>query len=260
MLKVTTELAGGVLTITLADPDNRNALSSGLVAELVAALDRAEADDDVRVVVLTNEGSVFCAGADLSERTGGDAAPAAADPALIFSRIMSSAKPFVGRIAGHAVAGGTGLAAAMDISIAVEDAKFGFAEVRIGAVPAIISTVCLPKMRRADAADAMLRGKRFLAPEAARLGLINRAVASEHLDQAVSDVVEDLLLGGPNALAATKQLLARVPGMEPDEATRWTGEISARAFSSEEGQEGMTAYLEKRSPSWAPPSPEDQSS
>ncbi|MBT8212003.1 MAG: hypothetical protein KJN71_02530, partial [Acidimicrobiia bacterium] len=123
-----------------------------------------------------------------------------------------------------------------------------------------ISTVCLPKMRRADAADAMLRGKRFLAPEAARLGLINRAVASEHLDQAVSDVVEDLLLGGPNALAATKQLLARVPGMEPDEATRWTGEISARAFSSEEGQEGMTAYLEKRSPSWAPPSPEDQSS
>ncbi|MBT8198758.1 MAG: enoyl-CoA hydratase [Acidimicrobiia bacterium] len=254
MPKVTTELEGGVLTITLADPDNRNALGSQLVTELVTALDRADTDDDVRVVVLTNEGHVFCAGVDLSERTSGDATPAAADPAQIFKRIMTSPKPFVGRIAGHAVAGGTGLAAAMDISIAVDDAKFGFTEVRIGAVPAIISTVCLPKMRRAEAADAMLRGKRFLAPEAARLGLINRAVAREHLDGAVGDVVEDLLLGGPNALAATKRLLARLPTMPPDEAIAWTQEVSSAAFESAEGQEGMTAYLEKRLPSWAPES------
>ena len=192
MTKVRTELTSGILTITLADPDNRNALSRGLVAELNAAMDRADTDPDVRVVVLTNDGTTFCAGADLSERSDDDR-PDADDVAPginVFERIRMSPKPWIGRIAGHAVAGGLGLAAVTDISVAIDTAKMGFSEVRIGVAPAMISVLCLPKMRPADAAAAFLRGNRFLAPEAARLGLINEAVAADDLDGAVEAIVD----------------------------------------------------------------------
>ena len=252
MAAVETDLANGVLTVTLADEDNRNALSSRLTTELTEALDDADADPEVRVVVLTNRGRVFCAGADLSERSsGGGGSPSKpVDPPRLFGRFRESPKPYVGRIAGHCVAGGMGLAAAMDISIAIEEAKFGFTEVRIGVAPAIISVVCLPKIRPADAREAFLRGNRFLAPEAARMGLINAAVPVEELDAAVDAAVADLKAGGPEAIAAAKQLMARVPGMPIDEAFRWAGELSANLFRSEEAAEGMRSYLDKRPPSW----------
>lgn len=245
-------LAGGVLTVTLADEANRNALSSQLLADLLGAIDRAEGDDAVRVIVLTNRGHIFSAGADLRERSGDDP-PGTVDMATVFGRIVHSPKPFVGRIAGHAIAGGLGLAASLDISIAAEDAKFGFTEVRLGVAPAIISVICLPKMRRADAAAAFLQGNRLEASEAAQLGLINAAVPPGELDARVADVVADLLLGGPNALAAAKQLLARVPTMEFTAALEWASDLSASLFAGAEGREGMSAYLEKRSPSWVLP-------
>jgi len=252
MAVVETDLIDGVLTVTLADEDNRNALSSRLTTELTEALDDADADPEVRVVVLTNRGRVFCAGADLSERSSGGSGSKSrpVDPTRLFGRFRESPKPYVGRIAGHCVAGGMGLAAAMDISIAIEEAKFGFTEVRIGVAPAIISVVCLPKIRPADAREAFLRGNRFLAPEAARMGLINAAVPVEELDAAVDAVVADLKAGGPEAIAAAKQLMARVPGMPIDEAFRWAGELSASLFRGEEAAEGMRAYLDKRPPSW----------
>ena len=252
MAAVETDLANGVLTVTLADEDNRNALSSRLTTELTEALDDADADPEVRVVVLTNRGRVFCAGADLSERSSGGSGSSSrpVDPTRLFGRFRESPKPYVGRIAGHCVAGGMGLAAAMDISIAIEEAKFGFTEVRIGVAPAIISVVCLPKIRPADAREAFLRGNRFLAPEAARMGLINAAVPVEELDAAVDAVVADLKAGGPEAIAAAKQLMARVPGMPIDQAFQWTGELSASLFRGEEAAEGMRAYLDKRPPSW----------
>lgn len=259
MPKVKTELANGVLTITLADPDNRNALSRQLTRELTDAMDRVDEDDNVRVAVLTNEGTVFCAGADLSERSADDRPdPAeaereqASDPLGFFGRIRRSPKPWVGRIAGHAVAGGLGLAASPDISVAVDTAKMGFSEVRIGVAPAVISVICLPKMRQADATEAFLRGNRFLAPEAARLGLINYAVPADELDAKVAEIVGDLVLGGPQALAASKQLVNDVPAMAFDEGLAWAGPFSAGLFESPEGQEGMKAYLEKRTPSWVP--------
>ena len=253
MAVVETDLIDGVLTVTLADEDNRNALSSRLTTELTEALDDADADPEVRVVVLTNRGRVFCAGADLSERSSGGSGSSSrpVDPTRLFGRFRESPKPYVGRIAGHCVAGGMGLAAAMDISIAIEEAKFGFTEVRIGVAPAIISVVCLPKIRPADAREAFLRGNRFLAPEAARMGLINAAVPVEELDAAVDAAVADLKAGGPEAIAAAKQLMARVPGMPIDEAFRWAGELSASLFRGEEAAEGMRAYLDKRPPSWA---------
>jgi methylglutaconyl-CoA hydratase len=216
----------------------------------------------VRVVVLTNRGRVFCAGADLSERSSGtpgggdDDRPAAVRrPADLFGRFARSPKPYLGRIEGHCVAGGMGLAAAMDISIAADDAKFGFTEVRVGVAPAVISVVCLPKLRAADARAAFLRGTRFTAAEAVRMGLINAAVPADRLDDEVAAAVEDLLAGGPGALAASKRLLAQVPGMDADEAFAWTGALSAELFAGDEARAGMRAYLEKRPAPWVAPVP-----
>lgn len=256
MAAVETELAGGVLTVTLADEANRNALGSTLVGELVDALDAADADPEVRVVVLTNRGTVFCAGADLSERSSGAGPSAVRNPAELFGRFARSPKPYVGRIAGHCVAGGMGLAAAMDISFAADSARFGFTEVRVGVAPAVISVVCLPKMRAADARAAFLRGGRFGAAEAARMGLITASVPADRLDAEVEAAVTDLLAGGPEAIAASKRLLAEVPGMAVDDAFRWTGELSARLFAGDEAVEGMRAFREKRPAAWVPRSPD----
>lgn len=253
---VESTVAGGVCTITLVDLDRRNALSNALVSQLNAAIDAAEDDGSVRVVVLTNRGRVFCAGADLShrseERAAGSSSIDNADAVRLFGRFGRSPKPFVGRIAGHCVAGGMGLAAALDISVAIDEVKMGFTEVRIGVAPAMISVLCLPKMRTADAADAILRGRRFPASEAAEMGLITHAVPADDLDVTVDRIVQDLLAGGPHALAASKQLLARVPGMTPDEAFEWTGQLSGSLFRSPEAAEGMAAYLEKRTAAWVP--------
>ena len=249
----------GVVTVTLADEDNRNALSRRLLAELAAALDDADADPTVRVVVLTNSGRVFCAGADLRESSApGDDNPVEARASDLFGRFRRSPKPYVGRIAGHCVAGGMGLAAAMDVSIARDDAKFGFTEVRVGVAPAMISVLCLPKMRRADAAAAFLRGNRFDAAEAARLGLINTAVPAESLDDEVEAVVTDLLAGAPSALAATKQLVDRVPEMTFDDALAWAERLSAELFAGDEAAEGMDAFLNRRTPSWVPDTGKDR--
>jgi methylglutaconyl-CoA hydratase len=252
MALVESALERGVLTVTLNDEARRNALSSDLLVELVDILDAANADDAVRVVVLTNAGSVFCAGANLSEQSSA-AGGRTVDMAAVFARFRRSPKPYVGRIAGHCVAGGMGLAAAMDISVAVDSAKFGFTEVRVGVAPAMISVLCLPKLREADARAAFLRGNRFPAAEAARIGLINAAVPAEELDAEVDAIVADLLAGGPNAIAASKRLLAEVPGMAVDEAFAWTQQFSAELFTSDEAKEGMGAYLAKRPAPWVPP-------
>jgi len=254
MSVVETELSRGVLTVTLADEERRNSLNRRLVGELTAALDAADSDASVRVIVLTNKGSVFCAGADLKEQSAGAAsgAPAGPPPSVLFSRMRHSAKPYVGRIAGHCVAGGMGLAASLDISIAVDHAKFGFTEVRIGVAPAVISVACLPKMRLADAQAAFLRGNRFSAGEAARMGLINAAVPESQLDEEVALVVADLLAGGPEAIAAAKQLTVVVPTLDEEEAYAWTSTLSASLFAGDEAREGMGAYLEKRPARWIP--------
>jgi methylglutaconyl-CoA hydratase len=193
---VESTIADGVATITLGDEERRNALSRQLLGELMVAIDELERDPEVRVAVVTNRGHVFCAGANLNERSTAPAARRNVELSELFMRIKNSPKPFVGRIAGHCVAGGVGLAAVMDVSVALESAMFGFTEVRVGVAPAMISVVCLPKMRLGDAQAAFLRGNRFDAVEAARIGLINQAVAAEELDATVTAVVNDLLAGG----------------------------------------------------------------
>ena len=251
---VETEFSGGVLTVTLADEKRRNTLGHQLVAELSATLDVADRDPTVRVVVLTNRGSVFCAGANLAERSEEASEGASVErvnPMAIFGRFRHSPKPYVGRIAGHCVAGGMGLAAALDITVAQESATFGFTEVRIGVAPAMISVVCLPKMRLADAQAAFLRGNRFPATEAARIGLITTAVPDDQLDDEVQAIVADLLAGAASAIAAAKQVTVTVPTMSEDDAFAWTADLSARMFAGDDAREGMTAFLEKRAPTWA---------
>jgi methylglutaconyl-CoA hydratase len=250
MGRVLTEEAGGLLTVTLADEANRNALSEAFVDELTAVLDRAEADPDIRVIVVTNRGPAFCAGASLGKSSPSGAK--AMNASELFRRFRRSAKPYIGRIAGHCVGGGVGLAAAMDIAVAVDSAMFGFSEVRIGVAPAIISVVCLPKMREADARAAFLRGNRFSAAEAARIGLITSAVPTGDLDAAVDAAVADLLAGGPEALAATKQLLDRVPALPIEAAFEWTTDLSTRLFASDEAKAGIASFLEKRPAPWVP--------
>ena len=248
-VRVTTER--GVMTVTLADVENRNALGAGILMGIHEALLAANADDAVRAVVITNEGNTFCAGANLKEQSGASGRGAAAigfDELL--RQIQTSPKPIVGRIAGHVVGGGNGLASALDISIAAEDVKFGFTEVRLGVVPAIISVVCLPKMRHGEAMEAFLRGNRFPARRAAELGLINRAVPAAELDAAVEEVLADLRKGGPNALGFAKRLVHEVPAMSQKDAFQWTTRLSGDLFRSEEAAAGMKAFLKKQPAPW----------
>jgi methylglutaconyl-CoA hydratase len=249
------DLSRGVATITLNRPESRNALSVELVESLGGHLDEALADPAVRAIVLTNVGNTFCAGADLKAAlagTGPAAAPTGRSFLEIFDLILDAPKPVIGRLAGHCLAGGLGLAAACDISVASDQATFGFTEVRIGVAPAVISVVCLPKLRRSDALELFLTGERISAARAAEVGLITRAVAHDDLDAAVADVVGKVVRGGPLALAAAKQLIARVPEMGRAEAFAWTGPMSTALFASEEGQEGISAFREKRDASWVP--------
>ena len=246
--------AAGVATLTMDQPHNRNALTPALLDGLADGLDTALADRAVRVVVLTHTGPAFCAGADLSAGRSTTPVPRSG-LADILARIQDAPKPVVARIAGHCVAGGVGLAAACDLSIASGTARFGFTEVRIGVAPAIIAVICLPKLRRADALDLFLGGERISAGRAAEAGLITRAVPPERLDAEVTAMIARLLAGGPEALAAAKQLVYDVPGLERSAAFTRTTELSRSLFASAEAAEGMAAFREKRPPSWAPPLP-----
>jgi methylglutaconyl-CoA hydratase len=242
----------GVATITLNRHDNRNALSIELMNSLGDNMSNAMSDDAVRVIVLTNDGNTFCAGANLRSEPTDE--PSRFGLVEILQLMMDGPKPVVGRIAGHCTGGGVGLAAACDISVARDDVVFGFTEVRIGVAPAIISVVCLPKMRRGDALELFLSGERVPAWRAADVGLINQAATD--LDTAVDEIVGKLVQGGPNALAAAKQLVSRVPTMPRDDAFAWTAKLSADLFRSDEAATGTKAFREKTAAPWVPQAPD----
>lgn len=247
-------VSSGVATITLNMAERKNSLSDQLVGSLSAMLDQAIAADDVRVIVLTNAGNTFCAGADLKSDRPGLAQTDAPVPKRsfvdVFQQMLTSPKPVVGRIDGHATGGGVGLVAACDISVMRNDAKIGFTEVRIGVAPAVISVVCLPKMSRADASELFLTGDRFTPDRAAAAGLINRSVEPDRIDEAVGEFVDMLLLGGPEAMAAAKELINRVPQMDRETAFEWTSYRSRELFQSDEAQVGIAAFRERQPAPW----------
>ena len=244
----------GVTTITLDSPANRNALSAQLLQELRAHLTESTHDDATRVIVLDHTGPVFCAGMDLKEaRSGVTDSQGTHFPALL-EQLWSSPKPVVAKLAGPARAGGIGIVAACDIAVAAESATFAFSEVRIGVVPAMISVTVLPRLDPRQAHELFLTGETFDAQRAARIGLINRAVPADRLDDEVARYTHMLALGAPGALTATKALLAerRATDMHDDFVRMLR--LSAEHFASDEGREGMRAFAEKRPPTWVPDS------
>ena len=250
------DVTAGVATITLDFPAKGNALSQSLMRELAALIRTAQNDDSVRVVVLTHTGRVFCSGMDLSEAQDAGASDMGvhAFPAILHS-LSDSPKPVVARIAGSARAGGIGLIGACDLAVCVRSATFAFTEVRLGLIPAVISATVLPWLAPRAATELFLTGAVFDGARAAEIGLVNAAVEAEDLDRATAAYVADLVKGGPIALGATKALLRRAlaPGMAANLDDLL--ESSAHFFASEEGQEGIRAFGEKRPPRWVPAEP-----
>jgi methylglutaconyl-CoA hydratase len=243
------EAAGQAATITLDSPANRNALSAALLTQLHEALAGAMSDPGIRVIVLTGSGPVFCAGADLKESRQRPAAAAALFPQIL-RLIWDSDKPVICRANGTARAGGIGLIAACDIAIAPESATFAFTEVRIGVAAAIIAVTCLRRMEPRAGYEYFLTGETFDAARAAEIGLLTRAVPDTDLDAETARYVGLLLRGAPGALAATKAILREVPGLPVADGLARMAELSASRFASQEAQEGMAAFADKRQPSW----------
>jgi methylglutaconyl-CoA hydratase len=237
----------GVRTLTIDSPHNRNALSAAVLGQLDAALRDATSDTGVRVVVLTGAGTVFCSGADLSER--GSAAPNLMPDLL--TAMVESPVPVIARVNGHARAGGLGLIAASDLAVAPAEATFAFSEVRVGVAPAMI---LVPALRVLDArflTRAVLTGERFSAHDAATGGLLTATVDDETaLDDWVAARTLALRRAAPGAVRATKQLLHSLPPQGWDDGLSVAATTSAELFAGAEAAEGMEAFLQKRPPAW----------
>lgn len=245
-----------VASLTLSRPEVRNAFNAELIAELTEAV-RA-VPENVRVIVLSGEGKAFSAGADLEWMRGmaGYSREENLSDSRGLERMMASLDatrvPVVGRIHGAAIAGATGLVACCDYAIAASSTVFAFTEVRLGLVPAVISPYVVRKVGYGFARAMMLSGERFDAQRAFDAGLIHRVVADEQLDAAVEEAVDAFLPAGPQALAKTRDLLDAVWGHTPDQVADLTVETIAAVRVSDEGQEGVASFLEKRPPRWSP--------
>lgn len=243
----------GVATITLDSPHNRNALSAQLRRELRDHLVTAAGDDAVRVIVLDHTGPVFCAGMDLKEAgSAGSSTTGVNEFPEILTRLWTSEKPVVAKLAGPARAGGVGMVAAADIAVAAAGATFAFTEVRLGLVPAVISVTVLPRLLPRAAHELFLTGEKFDAERAVAIGLLNAAVPADRLDAEVRRYTGMLALGGPTALAATKEMLRRARSADLADDFADMLELSVGFFAGAEGQEGIAAFAQKRAPSWVP--------
>jgi methylglutaconyl-CoA hydratase len=243
---------GAVTTLTMNRPEMRNAIGPSLIAQLTECF-AALAADDSRVLVLTGAGGAFSAGADVEwmrasrdlsqQQNVADANAAAA----MFSSIDSCPKPVIARVNGHALGGGAGLVACADVAIAVDTATFGFTEARLGLIPAMISPYVLRAIGPRRARELFVSGRRFGATEALEIGLVHRVVKADELDAAVASAAAEIARCGPVAIAESKRLVrdATTSLALPDLAER-----IAAVRSSPEGQEGLTAFLEKRDPAW----------
>ncbi|MBI5791437.1 MAG: enoyl-CoA hydratase/isomerase family protein [Rhodocyclales bacterium] len=255
---IVTEIDLGVGIITLNRPERHNAFDDGLIAELSDAIDRMAADPVVRVLVISSTGKSFCAGADLNwmKRAAGYSSEenlrdsrALAD---MLRRLAQCPKPTIARIQGPAYGGGVGLVACCDIAIATFDVQFSLTEVKLGIIPAVISPHVIAAIGERYARRYMLTAERFSAAEAYRIGLLHEMVADdESLDEALGEIIDALLKNGPRAIAECKQLISAV-AWKPltDEVVEDTAQRITRLRASEEGREGMSAFLEKRKPNW----------
>lgn len=251
-----TESTNAVFTITLTRPERRNAFDETLIAELTDAMNQANTAGQVRVIVLQSEGESFCAGADLNwmkkmaayTREENEADARAMQ--IMYEAIADSPKATIARVQGAAIGGGAGLVAACDIAIASQEAKFAFSEVRLGIAPAVIAPYVLRKISPGAARELFLTGERFDAAEAFRLGLVQEVVLAPELDNTVAQKITTLLQGSPDAIAQIKTLLDTITFRSIPDVAPLTVRTIAEMRVSPQGQEGIAAFLEKRSPSF----------
>ena len=253
-----TKRDGPVEYLTLNRPDVRNAFNDQVIGEITEWAARlGERSRDVRAVVLGGAGTVFCAGADVAwmskmiHYTEEENLRDAMAMARMFAVLDELPVPLIGRIQGAALGGGAGLAAVCDIAIADELALFGFTEVKLGILPAVISPFALAKIGRSAARELFLTGARFSAARARDIGLVHAVVPSAELDATVAQYVREILTGGPESIAAIKALIRTVWSRSSAEVVPMTANAAARCRTSAEGHEGLKAFLEKRKPSWS---------
>jgi methylglutaconyl-CoA hydratase len=249
----------GVVTLTLNRPEVHNAFNAELIKELSETFDRLADEDRTRVLILTGEGTSFSAGADLNwmramaEGSEADNRADARALAAMLRKLDQLPCPTLARVNGAAFGGGVGLIACCDMAVATTDAKFGLTEVRLGLAPATIAPFVINKIGPGAARRFMLTGERFDASAALTIGLLDALVDGENLDTEVERWSDRLLAGGQTAQGHIKALIRLVEGHEgaPDELDRKTSELIAALRVSREGQEGLSAFLEKRKPGWA---------
>ncbi len=257
---LTTTRDGPVEYLTLNRPEVRNAFNEDVIAELTDWAARVSAGagrDGIRVAVLAGAGKTFCAGADVAwmaktvSYTERENLHDATTASRMFAALDTLPVPLIGRIHGAAIGGGAGLCAVCDIVVAEQEAVFGFTEVKLGILPAVISPFALAKIGRSAARELFVTGRHFSAARARDIGLVHVVVAAADLDRTVAEYVQEVLTAAPEAIAAAKALIATVWGRALDETTPITATAIATRRVSAEGQEGLRAFLEKRTPSWA---------
>lgn len=237
-------------------PEVHNAFNIVMIRELREAIRTLGTDEAVRVVVLSGKGKSFCAGADLNwmreiiTYSYEQNLRESLELADFLYDLYALPKPTVARVNGAAIGGGAGFLSACDIVVASTDAQFGLSEVKIGLVPACIAPYVVRRAGESRARRLFLTGERFDARRAAEIGLVDEVAAPGELDARVDDIISRLLSSGPEALACSKELLRKVPGMSFEDVKRFTAEMIAGLRISREGQEGMAAFLEKRKPKW----------
>lgn len=246
----------GIATITLDRPDKRNAISYELIQELLNALAEV-ANSPALVLILTGAGKAFCSGMDLENlqaligRSPEQSLEDSKLMARLFRTLYDFPKPTIAAVNGAAVAGGTGLATLCDFTVAVPEAKFGYTEVRIGFVPAIVSTFLLRQVGEKIARDLLLTGRLFEADEALRIGLITEMVPAERLLPRAREVAVQLMQNSPTSLLYTKRLLSSAARAELDIQIDTAVRENAAIRSTDDFREGISSFLEKRKPKWS---------
>lgn len=256
---ITYDKSQHIARVSFCRPEIHNAFNSTVIAEMSEVFRHINTDDTIRVVLLSGEGKSFCAGADLNwmksviDQTYEQNLTESNALADLFYQMYTCPRPIVGRINGAAIGGGTGFVAVCDIAIAAKSAKFSFSEVKIGVVPACIGPYVIRKIGEGKARELFITGERMRATRALEVGLVNKVVDDDRLDDEVDNLIDSILSSGPNAIAMAKQLVSSVPMMTPEQFKPYTAEMIAKLRISDEGQEGMNAFLTKRKPSWTLP-------
>jgi len=253
---LTLAVADRIATITLNRPEKRNAISTQMIDELLAALDECERNAAVRVVILTGAGKAFCAGMDLeglqslTSQSHEQNLDDSRRMARLFRRLYDYPKPTIAAVNGAAIAGGTGIATMCDFTLAVPDAKFGYTEVRIGFIPALVSVFLRRQIGEKRARDLLLTGRDFDAAAAQQLGLISEIAAPEKLLDRARELAATLLANSPTSLARTKALLSDSDRTELSREIELAVQANAAIRSTADFREGLAAFLEKRTPKW----------